>query len=273
MTTAFAGAVRIPLAFVRRDRAIDVSYKAGLVLRLASAVVTVAVFFFISRAIGAATAGSLANGHDYFAFVLVGVALQEFLSQSVGGLGSQIRENQTTGTLEFMLMSPSRLPVLLLSSTLWLQVSAAVSAGAYLVAGTALGADFGRADLPATALALALAVVGFTGMGVLAGAVVVMVKRGNPLGWAIRGASLVLGGVFYPTSVLPDGLRLLGGLLPISHALELLRGAILEGRGLVDMAGGFAALAVVSAGWMILGLAGFAFAIRLARIDGSLSQY
>ena len=273
MTATLAGAARIPLAFVRRDRAIDFSYRAGLVLRLASAIVTVGVFFFISRAVGPASSASLGGGRDYFAFVLVGVALQEFLGQSVGGLGSQVRENQTTGTLEFMLLSPSRLPVLLLSSALWLQVSAAMSAGTYLVAGTLLGADFGRADVPATILTLVLAIVGFTGLGLLAAAVVVMVKRGNPLGWAIRGASLVLGGVFYPTSVLPEGLRILGAALPITHALELLRGAILDGSGIVAMAGGFVALAVVSIAWLALGLAGFALAIRLGRIDGSLNQY
>jgi ABC-2 type transport system permease protein len=273
MTVAVARAVRVPLAFVRRDRAIDLSYKAGLVLRLASAIVTVGVFFFISRAFGSEAGPFRPSGHDYFAFVIVGVALQEFLSQNVGGLGAQIRESQTTGTLELMLLSPSRLPVLLLSSTLWLQASAAVSAAAYLVVGSLLGADFGHADLPATALALALAIVGFTGLGLLASGVVILVKRGNPLGWAIRGASLVLGGVFYPTDVLPDGLRLLGSLLPITHALDLLRGSILEGRGIVAMAGGFAALALVSAGCLVLGLTASSAAIRLARVDGSLSQY
>ena len=273
MTAALGAAARIPIAFVRRDRAIDFSYKAGLALRLASAVVTVGVFFFISRAVGTGNNALLGGGKDYFAFVLVGVALQEFLGQSVGGLGSQVRENQTTGTLEFMLLSPSRLPVILVSSALWLQVSAAMSAGTYLAAGTLLGADFGRADLPATVLTLALAIVGFTGLGLLAAAVVVMVKRGNPLGWAIRGASLVLGGVFYPTSVLPEGLRILGAALPITHALELLRGAILNGSGIAVMAGEFAALAVVSVAWLVVGLMGFALAIRLGRIDGSLNQY
>lgn len=273
MTSGLAVAFRVPIAFLSRDRAIDFSYKAGLILRLASAVVTVGVFFFISRAFGSVASSYLSSGQGYFAFVLVGVALQEFLGQSVGGLGSQIRENQTTGTLEFMLLSPSRLSVLLVSSTLWLQVSAALSAATYLVVGTLLGADFGRANLPATALALGLAVVGFTGLGLLAGAAVILVKRGNPVGWAIRGASLVLGGVFYPTSVLPDGLRLVGALLPITHALELLRGSILEGRDIVAMAGGFIALTVVSLGSLALGLAGCSVAIRIARVDGSLSQY
>jgi ABC-2 type transport system permease protein len=273
MTAALLGAARVPLAFVRRDRAIDLSYRAGLVLRLASALVTVGVFFFISHAFGSAAGTALPLGHDYFAFVLVGVALQEFLGQSVGGLGAQIRENQTTGTLELMLMSPTRLPVLLISSTLWLQVSALLSALTYLVAGTLLGADFSRADVPATVLALVLAIVGFTGLGLLAGGVVIMVKRGNPLGWAIRGASIVLGGVFYPTSVLPDGLRVLGSLLPITQALDLLRGSILQGRGIAEAGGGFLVLAIVSGVWLLAGLACCSFAIRLGRVDGSLSQY
>jgi ABC-2 type transport system permease protein len=263
----------VPRAFVARDRRIEMSYRTGLVLRLGSAAVTVGIFFFLSRSFDAAAPSLAAVGGSYFAFVLIGIVAMEFLSQSVGAFGGSIRESQTTGTLEFMLLGPSRLATLLTSSTLWLHASAALGALAYLVLGTLLGVDLSQADLPAAIVGLVLMVAGFTGMGFLAGATILIVKRGNPLGWAFRGASVVLGGTFYPVTVLPPLLQAASVLLPITHGLTVLRGAMLEGQGIAELAGPIAMLAVVSAAYLVAGVVAFAAAVRYARTDGSLAQY
>lgn len=263
----------VPHAFFLRDGRIETSYRAGLILRLASTVVTVGIFFFLSRTFDLAAPGLTDVGGSYFTFVLVGIVAQEFLSQSVGTFGGGLRESQTTGTLELMLLGPSHLVTLLLSSTLWLHASAALGGLTYLVLGVALGVDLSRADLLAAVIGLALMLVGFTGMGLLAGATVLIVKRGNPLGWALRGASVVLGGTLYPVTVLPPALQAVGAVLPMTHALTVLRGALLEGRGVAELAGPMAALAVTSGAFLALGLVAFAASIRSARTDGSLAQY
>lgn len=266
-------ALIVPGAFFERDRRIETSYRAGLLLRIASALVTVGMFFFLGRVFDRAAPGLTDVGGSYFAFVLIGIVAQEFLSQSVGTFGGALRESQTTGTLELMLLGPSRLGTLLISSTLWLHASAALGALAYLLFGVALGVDLSHLDLPATVLGTVLMIVGFTGMGLLAGASVLVIKRGNPLGWALRGASVVLAGTLYPVSVLPVPLQVLGATLPMTHALTVLRGALLEGRGIVELATPFALLAVTSLGFLAIGLGAFAAAIRHARVDGSLAQY
>lgn len=270
---SFAQATLVPRAFFRRDRRIETSYRAGLILRVASAVVTVGIFFFLSRTFDAAAPSLTAVGGSYFGFVLLGIVAQEFLSAAVGTFGGAIRESQTTGTLELMLLGPSRLVTLLTSSTLWLQASAGLGALAYLVLGVLLGVDLARTNVPAALLGLLVMVVGFTGMGFLAGATVLVIKRGNPVGWALRGASVVLGGTFYPVAVLPPALQVVGTLLPITHGLAVLRGAMLEGLGVVELAGSLGALAIVAALWLAIGLVAFGLAIRRARTDGSLAQY
>jgi ABC-2 type transport system permease protein len=268
-----ASGLLVARAFVTRDRRIETSYRAGLILRIAAAVVTITMFFFLSRVFDTAAPSLTAVGGSYFAFVLIGIVAQEFLGQAIGTFGGQLRESQTTGTLEFMLLGPSRLGTLLLSSTLWLHASAALGALAYLTLGVALGVDLSRIDLPATLAGLLLMIVGFSGMGLLAGASVLVIKRGNPLGWAFRGASVVLGGTLYPISVLPTPLQMLGNALPMTHALTVLRGAMLEGNGIVELATPLAALAITSLFFLVAGLVAFAAAIRHARIDGSLAQY
>lgn len=269
----FERGLLVPRAFFRRDRRIETSYRAGLVLRLASAVATIGVFFFLSRTFDAAAPGLMPAGTSYFAFVLVGIIAQEFLSSIVGGFSGSLRESMTTGTLELMLLGRARLSTLLISSTLWLQASAVLGAAAYLVLGVALGVDVSSVDVPAALLGVLLMNVGFMGMAFLAGAVVLLIKRGNPLGWALRGASVVLGGVLYPVEVLPPVLQSLGALLPMTHALRVLRGAILEGQGVAELASQLAILTVVSLAYLALGLAASAAAIRHARNDGSLAEY
>jgi ABC-2 type transport system permease protein len=270
--SALSRATLVPRAFFVRDRRIETSYRTGMALRLAGSAVTVGVFFFVSRAFGTAAPGLTDVGTSYFAFVLIGIVAQEFLGQAVGGFGGALRESQTTGTLELMLLGPSRLGTLLFSSTLWLHASAALGAASYLILGALLGVHL-SVDLFATVIGFALMIVGFTGMGLLAGASVIVVKRGNPIGWALRGASLVLGGVFYTTDVLPPLLQALGLLLPITHALDVLRGSMLAGQGVAELAPAITMLAVVSVAYLAAGIVACAGAIRYAQVDGSLAQY
>jgi len=42
-------------------------------------------------------------------FVIIGVAFSEYLAIGISAIGDSIREGQTTGTLELMLLSPTRL--------------------------------------------------------------------------------------------------------------------------------------------------------------------
>jgi ABC-2 type transport system permease protein len=267
-------AARVPWAFFRRDMRIETSYKAGFVLRVGGALVTVAVFFFISRVFGDAAGAKLERyGGNYFAFALIGIALTEYVGQGIGGLGVSIRESQTTGTLELMLLSPTRMTNILLSSSLWIYASATMSVVTYIVAGALLGVDFSVANIPAAILALALTLVSYSGLGVLAAALVILIKRGNPLGWLIRGGSIVLGGVFYPTDVLPQALQVVAQALPVTHSLDVLRRTVLLGEGLDQVAGGLLALVLLSAIYIPLGLLAFAGAVRIARTDGSLGHY
>jgi len=98
-------------------------------------------------------------------------------------------------------------------------------------------------------------------------------KRGDVIGWALRVSSLVLSGVYYPTGVLPEWLRLVGQALPLTHALEVLRRSLLLGEGLAQLWGELLILVIVTLVILPLGTLACNVAIRMARTDGSLSHY
>jgi ABC-2 type transport system permease protein len=266
--------LRVPWAFVVRDFRIETSYKAGFVLRVSAALVNVAIYYFISRVFGSVAAPYLqAYGGSYFAFVVIGVAFSDYLGLGISAIGNSIHDGQATGTLELMLLSPTRLTTVLLSSTLWSYLFASLSVIVYLLAGTALGMRLEHVNLPFALLSLVVSVISFNALGLFAASLIILMKRGDPLGWVIRVSSAVLGGVFYPVGVLPGWLRTLGQALPLTHALELLRRSLLSGAGWAELRGDLLALIGLTAVLLPLGLLACALAVRVARTDGSLSHY
>jgi ABC-2 type transport system permease protein len=266
--------LRVPWAFLVRDFRDDSSYKIGFLFRVATVLINVAIYYFIASAFGSVAAPYLSNyGGNYFAFVIIGVAFSEYLALGIGAIGESIRQGQTTGTLELMLLSPTRLIVTLLSSSLWSYVFASLRVLVYLVVGAMLGMRFEHANVPFALLSLVLAIISFNALGLFTASVIIMMKRGNPLGWALRVSSMVLSGVYYPVDVLPAWLRPLGQLLPLTHALELLRRSLLLGEGFTQLWGDLLILAGLTIVLLPLGVLACHLAIRVARTDGSLSHY
>jgi ABC-2 type transport system permease protein len=266
--------LRVPWAFLVRDFRDDSSYRIGFLFRVATAVINVAIYYFIASAFGSAAAPYLSSyGGNYFAFVIIGVAFSEYLALGIGAIGESIRQGQTTGTLELMLLSPTRLMVTLLSSSLWSYVFASLRVLVYLIVGAALGMRFEQANVAFALFSLALAIVSFNALGLFSASVIILMKRGNALGWALRVSSMVLSGVYYPVDVLPAWLRPLGQALPLTHALELLRRSLLLGEGFAQLWGELLILSGLTIVLLPLGVLACHLAIQVARTDGSLSHY
>jgi ABC-2 type transport system permease protein len=252
----------------------DVSYKLGFLFRVCSGVLMVAIYYFISNVFGDTAAPYLkAYGGSYFAFVVIGVAFSEYMSIGMNAIGDSVREGQMAGTLELMLLSPTRLGLALVSSSLWSYIFATMRICVYLLVGAALGLGLGQANVPFALLALLVAIASFSALGLLTASVIILMKRGDLLGWALRIGSLLLAGVYYPIDVLPGWLRLVSKGLPLTHALELLRRSILLGEGLGQLWVELLTLIGITLVLFPLGLLACHLAIRIARTDGSLSHY
>ncbi len=261
--------------FLRRDILSNLSYRFGFVLEVVAVLFFVGGFFFVGRLVTPANLPALAEfGGDYFSFVLVGIALIGFQYAALSSFSEVIRMGQITGTLEAMLVTPTRLGTVLTGSALSSFLSAAVRVVLYLALGAlAFGARLGNADLPTAFLALVLAVLAESGFGLLSAAFIVVLKRGDPVNFLLSGTATLLSGVYYPLSVLPGALQALAHFLPLTYALRAMRASLLLGRGPVELAGDLGMLALFAAVLLPLGLAAFRWAVRFARRAGSLGQY
>ena len=79
-------------------------------------------------------------------------------------------------------------------------------------------------------------------------------EKGTQLGFIAQGLLLVVSGVYYPVSVLPEWMQWLATISPATYALDGIRDAILEGAGLTAMWDEIWPLLVIGAVSVPLGL-------------------
>src|SRR5207249_3941626 len=94
-------------AFIRRDLLIETSYRSAFILQFTGTFVSVGIFFFLSGMIhGMAPNMKGLEGGEYFPFILVGIAFYHYLTVALTSFASRVRNEQLTGTLEAMLVTP-----------------------------------------------------------------------------------------------------------------------------------------------------------------------
>jgi len=267
--------LRVLAAFIRRELAALGGYRTAFVMRLFGFGLAAASLLFMSRFVGAAVNPHLAAYRgNYLGFVVIGFLGTEFQQVGVSGLAQRIRIAQMMGTLEAEVATPAAPWMVLGAPPVYEFVVASLRSAAYLVsAKLLLGLDLSRVNWASLIVAIPLIVAAFSGLGLLAAASTMLVRRMNPVSLVIGSLSFFLSGVMYPVSVLPAWLRAVGRILPLTHALAVLRGALLVGAGPGELRDSFMALLIFAGLLAPIGAGLFAFALKRARIDGSLSHY
>jgi ABC-2 type transport system permease protein len=187
---------------------------------------------------------------------------------------SAIRSEQTQGTLETVLVTPTRLETVLFSSALWHFFLSSLRVALHLLIGVLLfGAQLGRPHVGTVLLTLFLSIAAFGGLGILSASFVMVVKRGDPVNFVLASLSSLLSGVYYPVAVLPGWLQAVSGLLPMTYSLRAMRMALLECASPAQVAQELGLLALFTLLVLPAALLAFRWALRRARVEGSLTQF
>ncbi len=268
-------AVRIAWAFFKRDLASEYSYRLSFVMQLGGIIFSALTLYFLARLLGRGSLPFLEPyGGDYFAFVLIGVAFGGYLRVAVDSFASCVREAQTLGTLEALLVTQTSVTEIVLFSSLYSFAVTSLRVAVFALVGVLLlGLDLGKANVPAAFCVLVLTIIAFSMIGILSASFIMVFKRGNPVSWLFISLSWLVGGVLYPVAVLPDWLQKVAHALPLTYALEGMRMALLQGYGLRQLSGSVGPLLVFAAVGLPLSLLAFSSAVRRAKVHGSLAHY
>jgi ABC-2 type transport system permease protein len=251
------------------------SYRFDLVLRVGRLLISLLMFYFIGRAFSGSVSPYLERyGGDYFPYVLVGIALSSFVTVGLHSLAQEVRSAQVQGTLEALLSTPTSTYMVLVGNSLWSFLTAAATAVLILAVGVLLlGIRVAPLHCLTGAAIVGLTFVAFLTVGMLSAAFTMVFKKGNPIGLLFGTSSYFLGGVLFPVEVLPGPFQRLASLLPITHSIRALRELLLAQAQPEEIIFCLVNLTVFIIVLAPISILAFRYAVRRAKIDGSLVQY
>ncbi len=193
--------------------------------------------------------------------------LFEILTQTVGW-------ERWEGTIEYTFMAPLSRAVHLLGMGMFAVIYGLLrTALLFIVVASFFTLDLGQADYWAAFVVLVIASISFLGVGVMTAVFpLISPEKGTQLGFIAQGMLLVVSGVYYSVSVLPDWMQVLAKISPATYALRGIRSAILDGAGVGDLWGDIWPLLVIGAVSIPLGFLVFNRGEIYAKRHGMLKR-
>jgi ABC-2 type transport system permease protein len=273
--SSFRAELRKLGAMLRRDFLIALSYRTAFVSDLVSLSAQVVLFALLGRLIDPATLPSYGDSQaGYLGFVAIGIAVTAFVAVGLSRMTAAVRTEQLTGTLEMLLLTPTRLMTLQLGWIVYDLLYVPLRTLGFLgVVVVLFGVDFAVSGL-LPSLVLLLAFVPFVwGLGVAGAGVVLTFRRGSGLfGYVTMGLAFA-SGAYVPLDVLPGWVTTVAALNPVALTVEGIREALIGGAGWQVVTSRLVVLAVASAISFVLGTAIFRRALRRELRVGTLGQY
>ncbi len=262
-------------AVLARDFQHELSYKTSFIMDVLGIVFTVVLWFFMAKFIGDEVNVELAGREvGYFSFVLVGIAGMRFLNAAMTSFSNRLRKEQLSGTLEALLVTSAPLSMIVLSWACWDFIIAIFNIILTIALGVAFfGFKINFAGVFTFMVVLALTVLPLSALGVISASVIMVLKKGNPLNYLFSSISALLGGVFFPVSVLPEWLQYVARIIPLPWALDALRKSLIQGGGFGEVYLEINVLLLFTVVLVPLSLFVFRIALNRVRVDGSLCQY
>jgi ABC-2 type transport system permease protein len=255
---------------VRRDAILFVTYRSQFVAQFLSPLFTITLFYYISHIL---TDKRIHSPGGYFGFVIVGLVIVQILTTSLGIMPVTVRQELVSGTIERFLVSAHGPINGILGTMLFPLIDAFLSGIVMLALATVI---FGLPLASTAVLAIPVALLGTLAFMPFAFVLVALVMAFKQAAFAtqfiVAGVAIV-GGLYFPVTVLPVWIRWMSVVQPFTPAADLLR-HLLVGTPLVHPADvellkliGFVVV-LFPAGFMVLRAS-----IRYGQRSGTIAEY
>jgi ABC-2 type transport system permease protein len=261
-------------AFIERQKNLWKRYWAWELVWLVYGVVNTLAVTLIANQIGDSGIANKADVSRLVLFLLIGTLVWAYLSAVLDDISLVISWERWEGTIEHTLMAPVER---------WLHLTGMVLFGIihavlrtlliFAIAVPFFTVDLGHADWFAAAVVLLIGSFSVAGLAILAGILPMLYpERGQQMSMMIQAFVLLVSGVYYQVDVLPAWLKVFSVISPATYILDGIRGAIIDGKSVVDVWRQIAALAGFGAGLIPGGMMMFAIAERWAKKTGRLKR-
>ena len=268
------GPIILAWAFVERQTNLWKRYWAWELVWLVYGVVNTLAITFIAREVEAAGIAGAGGANDLVLFLLLGTLVWAYLSAVLDDISLVVTWERWEGTIEHTLMAPVPRWVHLVGMSVFGVLHATVrTALIFAIALPFFAVDFSQADWLAAVAVIAVGSVSIAGLGILAGVLpLIYPERGTQMSFMAQAVILLISGVYYSVEVLPAWLQFLSYFSPATYLLEGIRGAIIDGESVSELADTLAILALFGVVLVPLSVFVFAVAERWAKRTGKLKR-
>jgi len=270
------GQLGLAYAFVEREIALSKRYWAWELVWLVYGIVTSLSVAYIGLAAPAIAGASVDEAaiSRFVLYLLVGTITWRFLGLIFEQMGETIAWERWEGTIEYTFMAPvPRLTHLLGMCGATLVRALAFSVAILAAVALFVPVDLSNANVASALVLLATGAVAFIGLAIGSAVFPLLwTEKGLQMAYIVQAVVLLVSGVYYPTSVLPEWMQLLSVISPATYVIRGMRAALLDGA---DVGGVWPDLwpaLLVGAVSIPLGLRLFVWAERYAKRTGRLKR-
>ncbi len=230
---------------------------------------------FIAQGAEELTGAPLNFDVQYFTmYLIIGTLVWRYLSNIFTLTSEVIAWERWEGTIEYTLMAPVARWIHLIGQTGYSLIYSLITT---LIIGIAMALffelDLSNANLIGAGVVILAGSLSLVALGIIASILPLLYpERGAQMTHVIQASFLLISGVYYPITVLPEWMQTLAIFSPVTYVLDGTRAAILEGVGLPDLMQYILPLLVLGVIALPLGIQAFKMAENYAKRTGKLKR-
>lgn len=221
---------RATYAFFERNWNLTKRYWAWEVVWLVYNIVNAMSVTYIGASAQLLTGVKEINTAPLILYLLIGTSVWSYLSVTFEGVTDLITIERWEGTIEHTFMAPiSRFTHLVGSCWYAIAHGLLFTFIQLIVVGAFFKLDLSQANYITAVFMLLVGSVSFIGFGIAASVLPLLyTERGTQMSYIVRAILLLVSGVYYPISVLPDWMQPFARISPATYVLEGLRAGLLH---------------------------------------------
>jgi ABC-2 type transport system permease protein len=230
--------------------------------------------YHIAGALSIAFIGVALGDRKLLLSLMIGAIFWNYLAAVFSIIAEQVAWERWEGTLEYTMMAPVRRTSQLLGSTLFAVLYGLIHTAILLVVLTMFfGLDLTHANfVAATGIMLvgSLSVIGISMMAAILP--LIWVEKGAQMTFVLQSLLLLVSGVYYSITVLPDWMQLVAKVSPVTYILEGVRHGLIDGAPLETLWPDVWPLLIMAVVLIPAGIWMFGIAERYAKRTGKLKR-
>ena len=262
-------------AFLARNWHLTKRYWGWEVVWFFYSLTTALSVIFIAQGAEALTGAAPGFDVQYLTmYLIIGTLVWHYLSNIFMLTSEVIAWERWEGTIEYTLMAPVRRWVHLIGQTTYSLIYSLITA--LLIGGTTalfFQLDLSRANLAGAALVILAGSLSLISLGIVASILPLLYpERGAQMTSVVQASFLLVSGVYYPITVLPEWMQAIAVLSPITYVLDGVRAAVLDGKPVSELTEFIVPLLVLGLVLLPVGIRAFKMAEDYAKRSGKLKR-